>query len=123
MVYAAAETAERGLGSEQIGRGGRSESDDHFGLDDLNLLKEKWLAGVGFDWLGDAVLWRAALHDVGDVDLFALQAHGVNHVVEQLAAAADEGQTLCVFIGAWAFADEHEARVGVSVTEDDLVAG
>ena len=65
---------------------------------------------------------RTALDDVGDIDLFALEAHGLDHVVEQLAAAADEGHARCVFIRARAFADEHEAGVGVAVAEDELVA-
>ena len=71
---------------------------------------------------GDAVLRRAALDDVGDVDLGALQPHGGDHVVEKLAGAADKGQSLGIFIRSRTFADEHEAGVGVSVAEDDRVA-
>jgi len=118
MVYTASEAAERRLGSEQIGCRGRSEGDDDFGLDDLNLLKEKRLAGVGFDWLRHTVLGWAAFHYIRDIDLFALEAHGGDHVVEQLAASADEGQTLCVFIRARTLTDEHEPRVGIAVSED-----
>jgi len=52
------------------------------GLDDLDLLKEKRLAGVGLDRLGDAVLGRAAFDDVGDVDFFALEARRGDQVVK-----------------------------------------
>ncbi len=65
---------------------------------------------------------RAALHDIGDVHLLALEAHGSDHVVEQLAGASDEGQTLRVFVGARALADKHQLGVGVAGAEDDLLA-
>ncbi len=108
--------------AEQVGGGGRAKGDDDFGADYVDLLEEERRAGVGFVRLGGAVAGRAALDHIGDVDLFALQSHGGDHVVEELAGLADEGDALGVFIGAWAFADEHEAGVGGAVAEDDLVA-
>ena len=79
-------------------------------------------AGVGLDRLGNPILRRSAFDDVRDVDLIAAQAHGVDHVVEQLAGAADERQALRVLIGARTFADEHQPRVRVAVAEDNGVA-
>ena len=108
--------------AEQIGGGGGSESDDDLRADNVDLAEEKLRAGVGFFGLGDAVLRRAALDDVGDVDIGALETHGDDHVVEELAGATDEGQALRVFVSSRTFADEHEAGVGVSVSENDGVA-
>ena len=60
--------------------------------------------------------------NVGDVHLLTLQAHSVDHVVEQLAAASNKRQSLRVFVGARALAHEQQPRVGVAIAEDDLVA-
>jgi hypothetical protein len=85
--------------------------------------KRNGRAGVGLDRFRHAILRRPAFHNIGDVNLVAAQAHGDDHVVEQLAGAADEGQTLRILIGARAFANKHEACVGIAVAEDDGVAG
>lgn len=54
-----------------------------------------------------AVLGRPALDDVGDVDIpFPVEVDGLEHFIEQLAAAADEGLSLEVFVLAGALADE-----------------
>ena len=50
--------------------------------------------------LGLAVLGRAALDDVADVDVVALEAHRGDHPVEQLPGLADERQALRVLVGA-----------------------
>ena len=44
------------------------------------------------------VIRRAALDDVGNEYLLALQAHGHNHLIEQVAGAADERPALLVFV-------------------------
>ena len=92
------------------------------GADDVDLAEEEGRAGVALFGLGGAVAGGAAFDDVGDVDLFALETHGGDHVVEQLAGFADEGNALRVFVGAGAFTDEHKARVWGAVGEDELVA-
>ncbi len=118
----AAQGGEGLLDAEQVEGGGGAEGDDDLGLDDVDLPDEELGAGVGLDGLGGAVGGGAALDDVGDVDLLAPEAHGGDHVVEELAAFADEGEALEVLVGAGAFADEHEAGVGVAVGEDDGAA-
>ena len=54
---------------------------------------------------------RAAFDHVRDINLFALHADKLNHLVEELAGAADERQPLFVFIRAGAFADEQQLGV------------
>ena len=121
LVDASAQAGQRGFSAQQIGGGGGAECDDHFRVHDVDLPPEKLHAGVGFYRLRRAVLRRTAFDDVRDVNLLALEAHGVDHVVEELAGAAHEGQPLRVFIGSRALAYEHEAGVGVSVAKDDGV--
>ena len=69
-----------------------------------------------------AIARRAALHDVRDVDIFAADAHGFDHVVEQLSGATDEGFALRVFVSAGAFADKHQVGVRIAYAEDNLLA-
>jgi len=86
------------------------------------LAKQEGRADFYFVFLGGAIFRRAALHYVADVDVFALQAHGFNHLVQQFSRAADEGQTLGVLVAARPFSHENELGVGISVAEDELVA-
>ena len=65
---------------------------------------------------------RTALHDVRDIDIFAADAHGFDHVVQQLAGAAHEGLALRVFVGTRAFAHEHQVGIWITHAEDDLLA-
>src|SRR5271170_74118 len=121
LVQASAQAGEGRFASKKVGCSRRAQGDNYLRADDFDLAEEELRAGVGLLRLGDAVLRRTALDDVGDVDLSAFQAHGGNHVVEELAGAAYEGKALHVFVCARAFADEHEAGVGVAIAEDDGV--
>src|SRR5262249_58888021 len=62
-----------------------------------------------------------ALHHVADVDLVAGVAHRGDHLREELAGGPDEGDALVVVLGARSFADEHQARLGISHTEDEIL--
>ena len=72
--------------------------------------------------LGLAIFRRAALHDVADVDVFALQAHRFDHLREQFPGAPDKRQSLNVFIVSRAFADKHEFGARIPCAEDNLVS-
>jgi hypothetical protein len=54
--------------------------------------------------------------------LAALEAHRLNHIVEQLSGLADEWLAGGVLVGTGTFADEHETGGGIAVAEDDLAA-
>ena len=92
------------------------------GLIGSDLPHQKWRAGLAFVALRRAVPRRPALDDVRDVDFFAPQAHGFDHVVEQLSGAADERFALLVFVGARRFADEHQLGMRIAHAEDNLLA-
>ena len=103
-------------------RGAASEADDHFGLDGRELAQQKRHAGGDFVFFRRAIFRRAALHHVGDVDVVALQAHGLDHLRQQLSGAADKGNALHVFVVPGPFADEDQLGVRIAHAEDDLVA-
>src|SRR5208282_2631801 len=62
----------------------------------------------------------AALHDVCDVYILALDSHSLDHVVEQLSGASHKGLTLRVFIGARALAHKHQLRLRIANSEHNL---
>jgi hypothetical protein len=72
--------------------------------------------GLGGEWC--AVVGRAALHDVADVDTVAAVTHRGDHTVEQLACSADEREALLVLVKAWAFAYEDEVGIRGPSGED-----
>src|SRR5215471_8781470 len=112
----------------QRARGSAAERADGLGLDRGKLAVEELAADLHFVRFGCTIARRAALHHVADVDLTAQQRDAfllrrpLDHLCEQLACLADERDSLCVFIGAGTFADEHERRRLVAHAEYDLVA-
>src|SRR5580704_15439002 len=62
---------------------------------------------------------RPARDDIADVDVFALQPHGLHHAVQQLARAAHEGQALFVLVGARPLAHEYQLRVRIPLAKYD----
>ena len=108
--------------AEKILCGGCAKGYDDFRTNDGNLPHEERAAGVALITLWRAVLRRAALDHVGDVNVFATNAHGGDHVIEQLPGASYEGLALRIFIRAWTFTDEHDAGVRVADAEDNVGA-
>ncbi len=108
--------------------GGFAEGDEDARLDDGDLFAQVGEAALHFERRGGAVAGRvrrhvgAAFEDVGDVDVVAGQAHGVDDFGEEFAGASDEGLALLVLIRSGGLADEHEVGVGVAGAEDGLRA-
>ncbi len=67
-----------------------------------------------------AIARRAPGHDVGDIDLGAVEADRREHPVEQLPGAADERAADPVFVAARRLAHQHDPRVGRAVGEHQL---
>ena len=67
---------------------------DHFRLDHVNLAHQKRRAGGDFVFFRQAIFRRAAFDHVADVNVFAAQAHGFDHVRKEFSGAADEGFAL-----------------------------
>ena len=108
-------TREGGAVREQRVRREAPERDDDPGLQQLDLAQQPGLALRDLDRVGIAVVRRAALDHVRDVDLvLAVQPHRGEHAVEQLAGAADEGQALAVLLLARRLADDQPVGRRVS---------
>src|SRR5580765_4655349 len=121
IVETAAQFRHRGIDREKILRRDGTKGHHDFRLDHRDLPHEKWRAGITLVSLRSAVPRWTALHNVRDVDLFALQAHRLDHVVQQLSGAANERLSLHVFVGSWTFADKHELGIGIAHAKDDLL--
>jgi hypothetical protein len=119
----AAESAHGGIAAEHVLGGGEAEGDDDFGADELDLAHEIRRAGFDFIGRGGAIAGGAAFDDVGDVNLLALEAHGGDHLVEELASAADEWAAGLVLGLAGAFADEENRGIDIALAENGLGAG
>jgi hypothetical protein len=66
---------------------------------------------------GVSVSRGAAFKDVGDIDLRALESHGVYHFRQERAGWAYEWDALFVLFPSWTFSDEHQFGVCVSRAE------
>ena len=100
----AAEGGDGAIGVEQHLGGSGAQANDYFGADGVDLADQERGAGGDFVALGHAIFWGAAFDYVADVDIGALQAHGFDHLGEEFAGAANEGEALDVFVVAGAFA-------------------
>ena len=97
-----------------------AERRDDGRLDQLDLPEEMALARLDLVRLRVAVPGRAALQDVRDEDVAALQSDPGEQLVEQLARLADERQSLLVLVEAGRLADEHQLGVRVAGAEHHL---
>ena len=72
--------------------------------------------------VGLAVAGRAAAVDVADEHVLALEADGLDDLVEELTGATDEGEARSVLVRAGGLADEQQARLAVAIRVHDLRA-
>src|SRR5688500_18210085 len=99
-----------------------AERNDHARLDHFDLAEQEGLALLHLIAFGVAVAGRPALDHVGDVDLVAGQADGLDDLGQQLAGAAHERLAALVFFFTGRLADEHQPRFRIADAEDDLRA-
>src|SRR5262245_2809212 len=98
IVDAAAQPRDRCVGLEQrLGREG-TKRHDHARLDEIDLPVEKRLTRRDFVRLRIAILRRAALEDVGDVDVAPLELNRLDDLREQLTGASNERLAQTIFI-------------------------
>jgi len=119
-LAAKSRNALRGFENGLCGSG--AEANNHFGIYDLELADEIRRTGGDFIRFGLAIFWRTAFYDVANVNIFALQAHGFNHLRQQFPRATNERDAGSVFIGAGTFAHEDEVGVGIAIGKDDVFA-
>src|SRR5215204_6234833 len=99
-----------------------AEHHDHVGARDVDFAQEEGLAGVRLFGGRLAVIGRAAAVDVADEHVVALEADGLDDLVEELAGAADEGSSARVLVRARSLADEHQTRGRLPLCVDDGLA-
>ena len=114
--------------AEEAFHGGGAEGDDDAGADEIDLLMEPGAADSHLIGRGLAVAGglaggvRAAFQNIGDVEVVARAAGGLDDFGEQLAGAAHEGLAAFIFIGPRSFPDEEEFAVDIAHAEDDVFA-
>src|SRR5690242_14811586 len=122
VVPAAAQFSHGRVDGQQVLGRGCAQGHDDLGADGGDLPHEERNAGFALVAFRCAVPRRPALDYVGNVDVLAAQAHGGDHIVQQLPGAAHKGQALLIFIGPRAFTNEHQLGMNVAGAEDDVFA-
>ena len=112
--------AELGVG-EQLG-GKTPQGADDLGSDDGDLLHQMRAAGLDLVGQRVAVVGRAALDHVGDVDVGPGEADLAQKLGEQLAGRPHERLALFVLVKARPFAYEQQVGVGITHPEHHLGA-
>src|SRR5713101_4876243 len=121
VVKASAQLHHRSIHRQQRLRRHRSQRDDYLRFNHRDLPHQKRRASGALVALRRAITRGAALHDVRDVHLLALDPHRFDHVVEQLPGASHEGLALFVFIGARPLAHKHQLGVWIPYADYDLL--
>src|SRR6266513_608403 len=120
-VHAPTQAADRLLGAEQALRGDAAEREDHLGLQRAELRREYRGARRELLALGISIAGWAALDRIRDKHVVAREADAgrLEHLGEELARAADEGEALRVLVRARPLADHAELRPRIAGAEDD----
>jgi hypothetical protein len=122
-VPGSAGPGDRDVAPEQQARGGFAERDDHARSHGVDLAVEEGSAAGHFVGVGRSVPGRPTLHDVANVDAAARDSQALlDHLGEQLAGAAHEGQAAPVLGLARSLTDEHQPGLRGAVAEYDLRA-
>ena len=100
---------------------GKPQGDDDLRANDLQLSLQIGRASGNFIGRGNAIPRRAAFHDVRDEDLLALQTHGGNPLIEQLARTTDKRPALQVLVLSRPFPDEDDLRIRIAFAEDRIL--
>ena len=117
------ELSQRKRGIEEGGGGDLAQEAKKFGPEDRNLTFEERQAVRDLVGEGVSIVWGARFQDVGDINLFAREAHALgDHVSEQHSRAAHEGEAGAVFVGTRCFAHKHEPRGRRAGSENRLGA-
>ena len=120
-VAAQAQDAVRGV-QQRLGRR-PTEIDQHFWIDQLDLPFDEGAADLGLVRRRSAIARRAPWNDVGYIGGCPVEADCREHLVEQPARAADEGQAFEVLVAARRFADQHQVGVRIAVGKDQVLGG
>ena len=105
-----------------------SEGDDDFGAHDFDLGEDEGARELDFLGAGRAVVARLAgesgaeFAKIGEVDLLAREAHGLEDGIELFTGGTSEGLAFLLLMIARGVADEHEVSSGRACGEDEVGA-
>ncbi len=105
---------------QQILGSSETETEDHFRLDQLNLLLQIRNALFDFIRLRLAVVRWATLQDVADVDILTFETDRFENLVQQLSRPPNERLTLRIFIGAGGLTHKHQRGVWIADAKHEL---
>ena len=108
------------IGANDTAGGDSPEAYDQFGLNDADLAFQPADADLLLRVQRIAVAGRAAFHNIADIIFASVKANDVQHLIQQLAAAAHKGDTHQILLLARTFADQHDAAVRIAVTKDKI---
>ena len=97
------------------------QAHDNFRADNVKLAHKERRACFNLIFFRQTIFRRPALDHIGDVHILPRQAHGFDHLRQQLARAAHKWQPLHVFIAPRAFAHEHQVGARVAVAKNNFV--
>ena len=105
---------------ERPAAGDLAEQRHDLGLNQRDLLPKVREARLRLRRLRVAVSRRAALDDVGDIDVGPLEPDRVDHPRQKLAGSSDERPREPVLLRAGALADEHQIGVGIALARHGI---
>lgn len=92
------------------------ERDDDVRIERCNLCIKKLGTCIDLFGLWIAIVGRTVLDDVGDEHILTPETGAAQQLGEELSRGSDERSPLAIFVHAWSFANEHDARIGRSFT-------
>ena len=116
-MESASQLSNRCGGIENRAHGHRAQTDDELWLQYFELRFDKWPTIVDLIWHGSAVLRRTTLQRIKDVDVTALERHGVDNSIQQLSGFADKWQSDAVLVGSGSFTKKTDRRLQSSIAE------
>ncbi|HEY9226150.1 MAG TPA: hypothetical protein VIP11_05855 [Gemmatimonadaceae bacterium] len=119
----ATQLADRSLRVKKRLRSERTQRQNDFRPNKLDLSNEIRAARFNLIWQRVPVSRRPMLQHVADVHLFARQIDRRENFCEQLTRSADERTSRFIFSRARSFADAHELRLRIAVARNGVRRG
>jgi hypothetical protein len=103
--------------------GNSAEANDDPWLYELHLSAEVVDTGILLSGQRIAVFWGTAFEDVCDINVLAVDIHGVKKFIEELSRSAYEGSAAQILLLAGSFAHEHKVGIFVANAENTVGPG
>src|SRR3989344_4002360 len=94
-----------------------SQWHNDFRLDQCNLHLQPWHADFFLLGRRISVSRRTVLHDIGNVDIFALEPYGKKQFIQKLSRSSHKRPSEFIFFLSRCFAYEHDLRLGIAFTK------